>query len=77
MNRVKEWVDLIFAMDAYHSEHKGTLRRGQAWMNYLYTNHRDLHDLLDQTEADCFYRDDLVDKAAAKLYEKFNSEEQN
>ena len=53
----KEWVELVRKSVEY--THKG-LRIGQSYMSALCDIRKDLYDIVDQSENDCFYDDKKI-----------------
>ena len=62
----EEWVKLIrifcknFLKTRYEKEKKYQQRAGQAYMNALHTVNNNLYKEITDTDADCFYNDDLI-----------------
>ena len=62
----EEWVKLmrIFCKNllktCYEKEKKYQQRAGQAYMNALRTVNNNLYKKITDTDADCFYNDDLI-----------------
>lgn len=68
MLRFSEWADFV---NGFTGERPRELRLGQWAFNLLYESHPEIANMIADTDADPFYRDDLVPAFLCRLLTEF------